>query len=1216
MTVLLAALQCMPSGTAIVQAQMTPDPAVVDIAVYYTTAARDQAGGTDMIKAEIDTMIAETNQAFMDGGISLSASLVHVAEASETVTQTGSDRARLIDPSDGFMDEVHYDRNQMAADVVVAIHVGGGGIACLRESVSADTDDCAFAVSALEGGGVTFAHELGHLMGLWHDRYEVHKRRAGNPPTPIYAYAHGYVNQRAFDDGAAEAARWQTIMAYNQECVEVGGFFCTELLRFSSPNQIYPDPGGHVMGVPGEEHSSDYDGPADAVHTLNQTGSIVAGYRNAPATTLTFDAAQYTANEGGTAATVTVQLSVAPTREVVIPIVTALATGASVHDYEAPEHVTFSASDTAKTFSVKAVDDGADDDGETVTLTFGDVLPRGVSEGTPVAATVTLANNDTATGTPGIARIELTSHTATAYGLDDEIEVTVWFDRHVEVTGQPQIGLTVGARTRQAEFQSAFGEVLTFVYSFEDNESDDNGVSIAADSLTLNGGAIRDGAMENADLTHDALSDDEDHRVDAVKPSFQGAEVIFDTLTLTYGEPLDANSTPLPADFTVTVAGIDRSVDHVTVSQSSVTLRLASPVSMGEAVTVSYASSQPASPIRDLSGNEAVDLASTTATNETLAAVYDTDADGLIEISTLAQLDAIRYDLNGSGDPDATGATAYRAAFPDAYPDANARLTCSGHCLGYELEADLDFDTNGNGRADSGDTYWNSGQGWEPIGKFTDSFGAVFEGSGHTIRNLFIDRPLHPIPDGVGLFSLVKRRFGGLVDRESEIRRLRLMQVDVTGNSGVGGLAGTAGFFTVIKSIQVAGSVSGGGSVGGLVGENYNATITGCYATASVSGTDAIGGLVGTNRSIVTASYATGSVSGTSKVGGLVGENHLSVDSSYATGRVSGTSKVGGLVGHNEREVEASYATGPVSGDTDIGGLVGNSEGAFAAITDSYWDTDTSGITTGSSGDGQTTTNLQAPTSYSGIYVNWDDVDDPPWHFGTSTQYPAIEADFEASGTATWSEFGYQIRAGPTLTTTSDSSRSLLSWTAVDLNAWNPAPAVTYSVLRDDGAESESVASGLHGLTFSDADVTVGSAYTYQVAAHVGGGIASRSAMEDVTVVAADSSLPSIESIESDATHPTNAAFTVTITFSESVMDLMANEITVTNGTGSNFSGSGASYRLRVTPTADFEGNVTVTVPAGAAKDGADNTSEAGSETFEVDTRAPAFVSPQTARRR
>ena len=1206
----IVVIQSMLSGIVIVHAQPMTEPTVVDIAVYYSTSAREAAGGIDMVKADIDAMIAQTNQAYRDGGVTLRVSLVLVTEATQTMHHDTLGFYDGLTASDGFLDEVHYDRDQVAADLIVLMHSGSSGVACQLTAVSGDTH-CTIAIVGLGGGGSLFAHELGHLMGLGHDRYEVHKEGADTPVPSIFPYAHGYVNQRAFDDGAAASTRWRTIMAYNQQCSAVGGFFCTWLLRFSNPNQIYPGPGGHAMGVPGEEHSTDFDGPADAVRTLGQTGSIVVGYRSAPATTVTFDAEQYTANEGGAAATVTVRLSMAPTRPINVPIEAAGATSASKHDFDAPEYVTFFASVTTQTFRVTAVDDGADDDGETVTLSFGDALPRGVTEGTPVAATVTLADNDVATGTPGVAKIELTSDTEIAYAKDDEIEVTVWFDRHVEVTGQPQVGLTVGTDTRHAVFRSVVGEVLTFAYAVVDDETDANGVSIDANSLALNGGTIRDSAMENADLTHGALSDDEDHRVDSVKPTFLSAVVNYDELTLTFNETLDANSTPPRSDFTVTVAGVDRPVAEVDVRQSRVVLTLASPASTGEAVTVSYASSQSTTPIRDPSGNEAPNVPSTTAMNGTLAPVYDTDADGLIEIANLAQLDAVRYDLDGDGDPDSSGAAAYRAAFPDAFPDANATLTCAGHCLGYELEADLDLDTHENGLADSGDTYWHRGQGWEPIGGRTNPFGTVFEGNGHTIRNLFIKRPSS---DYVGLFGNVEFSTATLATRQPSIRNTGLIHVDVTGGQRVGGLAGRTGTHSNVTANHVSGSVSGEVWVGGLVGVN-DAFMTDCYSTAKVSGGIVVGGLVGWNANLVLASYATGSVSGTSKVGGLAGLNRDVVDSSYATGSVSGTIAVGGLVGYNEHEIAVSYSTGRVSGDTNVGGLVGNSVGGSATIADSYWDTDTSGVPTGTFGVGDTSLNLQLPTYFSGIYENWDHayLGTAPWHLGTNAQYPALMADFGSDGTETWSEFGYQIRAGPILTATSDSSRSHLSWTGVDLSAWNPQPVVTYSVHREDGADVMSVANALTELSYTDSDVTVGSTYTYQVVTHVGGGAASRSAMEEVTVVATDSTPPTIESIESGATHPTKDPFTVTITFSESVTDLMANEITVTNGTGSSFSGSGSTYRLRVTPAADFEGNVEVTVPAGVAKDGSENTNAAASATFPVDTRAPAFVTTNPA---
>ena len=81
---------------------------------------------------------------------------------------------------------------------------------------------------------------------------------------------------------------------------------------------------------------------------------------------------------------------------------------------------------------------------------------------------------------------------------------------------------------------------------------------------------------------------------------------------------------------------------------------------------------------------------------------YDLDDDNLIEVGDLAQLDAMRYGLDGDGLVDGTIWRPYYEAFPEGA----LQMGCPDGCTGYELTADLDFDTNGSGRADAGDANW------------------------------------------------------------------------------------------------------------------------------------------------------------------------------------------------------------------------------------------------------------------------------------------------------------------------------------------------------------------------------------------------------------------------------------------------------------------------------------------------------------------------------
>ena len=503
---------------------------------------------------------------------------------------------------------------------------------------------------------------------------------------------------------------------------------------------------------------------------------------------VSFEAATYSATEGGQA-TVAVKLNAAPGREVVIPLTARSTDGAWPGDYSVPTSVTFSATATRKTLIFEVTDDTVDERAETVELDFGFLLPNGVTAGSQDTTTITLRDNDPAvTAAPSISTVALSSDPGPdgIYSVGAQIEVTVVFTKPVTVTGTPALALTVGTNTVQALCQDAANETLTCTYTVPLGASDTDGVSIAANSLRRAGGTIRDADNQNATLTHAAVAADSDHAVDAVKPVLRTATVDTLTVTLTYSEALDETSVPSVEAFGVSVLGATRSIESIDISGAVVTLTLGSEVTPDHRVTLRYRLSGSVF-LQDVPGNLALAFSNKLAQNLTPEPVYDTDADGLIEIENLAQLDAIRHDPNGDGTPTGTGAAAYARAFPD-----ETRVVCdtsSRACEGYELTADLDFDTDGDGQVDADDTYWNNGKGWQPIGTIidtflgtiTDTFQATFEGNGHTIRHLFIDRDT----SYTGLF--------GQTGHHCAIRHVGLIDGEVTGNDYVGGLVGSNG---------------------------------------------------------------------------------------------------------------------------------------------------------------------------------------------------------------------------------------------------------------------------------------------------------------------------------------------------------------------------------------------------------------------------------------
>ncbi|MDE2837400.1 MAG: SwmB domain-containing protein [Chloroflexota bacterium] len=99
----------------------------------------------------------------------------------------------------------------------------------------------------------------------------------------------------------------------------------------------------------------------------------------------------------------------------------------------------------------------------------------------------------------------------------------------------------------------------------------------------------------------------ENPQTDSTPPLLQTAEVDGATLTLTYNEQLDGDSTPDGSAFDVQVDGTKNTVNRVSVSGRTVELTLSSTVTDGQGVTLSYEAPS-SNPIQDAAGNDATDF--------------------------------------------------------------------------------------------------------------------------------------------------------------------------------------------------------------------------------------------------------------------------------------------------------------------------------------------------------------------------------------------------------------------------------------------------------------------------------------------------------------------------------------------------------------------------------------------------------------------------------
>ena len=178
--------------------------------------------------------------------------------------------------------------------------------------------------------------------------------------------------------------------------------------------------------------------------------------------------------------------------------------------------------------------DGSDDAVSTVTLSASDVTNPSftvpvLSAQTDVKLVLRVAGVGAFTAQHGTSTAQFSIRALAPTGLavvsepiegetykrGETIEVAVNFSDRVVVAGTPQLALSVGVNTRNADYvRGTNSNQLVFEYTVVEADADTDGIVAGQNALALNGGAITSVYGAQAILTHTALAAQTGHKVD------------------------------------------------------------------------------------------------------------------------------------------------------------------------------------------------------------------------------------------------------------------------------------------------------------------------------------------------------------------------------------------------------------------------------------------------------------------------------------------------------------------------------------------------------------------------------------------------------------------------------------------------------------------------------------------------------------------------------
>lgn len=383
------------ASDALIAADTGPE---IDVMVVYTPVVRANNGGTAQMHANIEAQVAFTNLIYANSNVVQRLRLVYKGEVAYTETTDSVDLSRLQNPSDGFLDTVPILRDIYKADFV---SLWGNYPTTCGLGYLMSTESSGFAGNAYNtvnspgctgAGSATFAHELGHNMGLQHDNFvtmdsptTIVTPEAGGAAVVI-RYAHGYVDT---------VNRFRTVMAYDDQCLATPpNTFCDRTPNFSNPNVLYTS---FATGNATNAHSR---------QALNDTLETTRNFRTGlPASAFTgpgvvvLSPTTYSVAEGAGSVQLTVERHIGFTGAISVAFATASGTATAGADFTATSGTLNWASGdtTAKTITVPILQDTLLEGKESFTVTLstpGGGASIGELNGTTMSATVTIIDDE------------------------------------------------------------------------------------------------------------------------------------------------------------------------------------------------------------------------------------------------------------------------------------------------------------------------------------------------------------------------------------------------------------------------------------------------------------------------------------------------------------------------------------------------------------------------------------------------------------------------------------------------------------------------------------------------------------------------------------------------------------------------------------------------------------------------------------------------------